>query len=423
MSFSIIDEYVSLISQYTDAHEILLESNALLNVSAIVGRRFVIPYNPKIRIFGNSGPSGLYLNIFQFIIGPSRISRKSTSQGFQKDLINSIDPNLLITESFTPEALLDELKERGDYNQSAWLVDEAARFFEVCKKKEYMASAQSIIQQLYDGHTITHRTKSGGKITIVEPYFVAAMQGTPFLFEEKLIKLSDFHHGFLNRFLLIWVPKRKEYKPIPFSEEIKDSERIGRIIEWFRKLYEIQQVKILGLSSEVIKKFANFDKKIDEIITKTEDPTFQSYIGNFPEFLVKLMGLYRIARLDFNKPLPEIIVIEGEDYKRALKYLSLVEKSFKEICNKIQEHQRVIPLKIEDISDLENVVKRYIAELGEVDRTTLLRSLYNKYKIRSKVLDEIVKELESRDEITITVKQSESAGRPRIIYSIKKFRK
>ena len=425
MSEDIVTRFKNLLAEYTDAPEELKEIAALTAISTLVGKRAVIPYEPKAKIFtalsnGGLTASGMFLNIFSFVIGESRITRKSTTMKFMEDLIKNINEDLLITQSFTPEALLEELNEKqgNDYAQVLWIVEEAAQFYEACRKKDYMGEAQSLIQQLYDGSTFSRRTKGGGRIRINNPYFVAFLISTPFVIEEKLITPSDFHHGFLNRFLLIRVHPTMKRKDIEFTtKKIEENTEARGIFEWFKGLWELTDIKIVSPNFEVIEKFNNFDEKIKEEIFKEKDPTTQSYIGNFPEFLLKLMGLYRIAReKTFSEP---TLVLEEEDYNRANKFLNLVKNSFFEVKNTIMKKAKTRKYTPTDTADWEDLVAEVIEGYGrKIDRSTLLQKV-QKYGINAKALDEIIGELQQKDKVSIRIESPPGSGRKRIVYELK----
>lgn len=144
---SVIEAFKEVLSNHTDVPDLLKEIAVLTAISGVVGKRALIFYEPKVKVFTSSTksdvqPSGMYLNIYTMVIGESRVTRKSTVLNFLKDLIEAVNGDLLIAQIFTPEALLEELREKerlltkqgvSKEVQAIWLVDEAARFFEFCQ--------------------------------------------------------------------------------------------------------------------------------------------------------------------------------------------------------------------------------------------------------------------------------------------------
>lgn len=393
-----VSEFVRITDEYTDAPKILKEIAALSALSAVVGRNAVVPQPPKRRLFTESinrasGMTGMYLNLYVFVIGESRLTRKTTTANFMRDLIVNVDKLLPLTESFTPEALLEDLKERNPV-QAIWILDEAARFLEVCRKKEYMAGAETILQQIYDGHTISHRTKTSGIITIHSPYLCVFFATTPYVIEERLIEPADFHHGFLNRFLIFRVkPPQKPRFNMRTSATLRYGREAARLVKWFRELYKINQTILIDIPKPLWKELTEYNESLwDKTLGATT--LQQGYYGNFPDFLFKLCGLYRLSRLtrdEFQEPL---VFIDYQDYERAKELLDYVAQSFHEVETAITRQSRTKPYLPPDTSEWEDLVLRILEKdfKGAASRSELYLKV-KKYGLNAESLDNVLKEL------------------------------
>ena len=221
-SVDFISRYVNLLAKITDAPEEFQEAAALFLLSIAVGLKWVFQSLPDTAIFsGENGITGKLLNLWFIIIGKSRITRKSSGvMRHVEEIVKKVfGEQLLISEAFTPEALIKEMSEKsvpsaihGFETPCCWISDEIAWFFQHLRKREsYMASADAFLSKIYDGRTYDRGTIQRGKENIENPYFACFLASTdvlPTLFNELQIQL-----GFMNRFIYI-IGERKRRKPL-----------------------------------------------------------------------------------------------------------------------------------------------------------------------------------------------------------------
>jgi hypothetical protein len=327
-----VREYVELLSKITDAPEEFQEAAALFLLSTAVGRKWVFQSIPETSIFGSQGNgSGRLLNLWFIIIGKSRIGRKTS--GVLKHVTelvgNTIGERMIITEVFTPEALLKQIAqksrrfEKEDFGTPCcWICDEISWLFQqLAKKESYMANADAFLSKIYDGENYSRETIGRDKEQVLKPYLTAFAGSTDYLptyFNESVIRL-----GFINRFIFV-IGERKERKPLRTEPLIEEEKKAVKEIEDFLKvLVEKTSITVIQLSDEAKKLYDDFEKEIENQIMNAKLGIKESYCGQLPNLVVRLSCLYRISRMvieeirSFNST---FLMVEKQDIERAIGY-------------------------------------------------------------------------------------------------------
>lgn len=458
--FDFIKAWIKVISQYTDANPELIEATGLYLLSTLIGHKAWINSVPDINPFAEKPEeTGLKLNIYTLIIGRTARSRKSTVIKKVEEFIKRVKPEILMPRLMTPEALKDELEIRkeGSYSWGTWIVDEVAELYELARKKDYMASMQSLLQILYDGAGYSASTITRGKVLTGKVYFTFLGASTEILVLNKLIRDEDFVHGFLGRFIIIYDKGTRNRRPRRFETPKRDPMAM-EIVEWALNLLSIKKFIILQPTPEAEELINEIESKNDEEISKlTNLYLFISpetkmkyllglYCSRLTTNLLKLAGLYRISRLaledlkrmqsldDPNIKITvddilenpsildelrqEIIFIEKQDVERAWKFLSkIVVPSVEEIVKLM--HAETLNFEIQ-VSTVKVIIKKYGTEIDgypAIDRTTLYKKWFNVTKLPSEYLEKVLKHLRAEGSIReITRKTS---GRPKTFYVLK----
>jgi len=417
-----IKEWVELLNRLTDANKSLKEASGLFVISSIIGHKAIIPSTTDSKIFSEGLElTGKRLNLWFLIIGKSRWSRKSTVLSYVDDYLRTISNDLIASTIATPEALVDELSENP---HKAWIMDEFGIILEACKRKDYMADITGLLQKLYDGRTFTRRTRGRGRITISNPYFTVIASTTPFSIRERLINDSLFIHGFLNRFLILW--DEGVEKVVPIGErliKIEDEavkEKRDKLIEFGKYLYKVNNVLILEPTKEVRDYLSILEKRLSTRMSG--DEIINLYTGNIADFILRISGIYRLSRLNKEELEKPIITIEGEDYRRAYKFIqNFVIPSLRKLVEEIRKAKTIKPKEIRDISGLMEIVKSIVERHGKkegnvyiIDRKTLYRYWNARTGAGKKELDNIINEFQELGEVESF--NVPTGRKPRIVY-------
>jgi len=346
--YDFVRKYVHFFSGLTDAPKEFQEAAGLFLLSTAIGRRWIFRSLPETAIFSKeTSTTGKLLNLWFIILGKSRISRKSSGvMSHAEQLVKRvIGDQQLLSEAFTPEALIKELSEKSkrsiDRHDTVccWICDEIAWFFNLLKKRDsYMASADAFLSKIYDGSTHSRSTTGRGKETIWNPYLTCLLASTdylPTLFDELRIRL-----GFMNRFIYV-VGKREKRKPLrtePLTEE--ERKEVREIIAFLEALHRRTSVTILEMTGEAKQIYDSFEGKIEKRIAGEDLGIKEGYWGQLPNLVVRLSCLYRISRMrpeeiqNYSEP---ILTVEKQDVHRAIKYAEKAWKWFEKVIEIMHE--------------------------------------------------------------------------------------
>lgn len=349
---SIIEDYVEAFKKYEiiDAPRPYFRSSILTLISAFAGRTFKFRYGPLMDIGikenGTIG-GGLILNIWSQNLGATRSARKTTVWGKMKDFIEAIADDLLISSSFTPEALVKDLDskcEDGETN-AIWLDDECGSFFRGIQKKDYMATAHDLLSTLYSGNSYTRSTITRGDEHILNPYIVTWLAGTddvPRLFSEFQLR-----QGFLNRFLYIWGRRDEWFSPRAPPDKIRNVQEYieGKIKPWLRALYAVsksRQFVSINYDDNTWDLYDDFAKSVDNRSRDEDMGILSGWNGQMPNYVIKLSGLHRLARMsrDELSNMDAIVIAREEDYKWAKKYMDRRWEDFRYIIELMRTTSR-----------------------------------------------------------------------------------
>jgi hypothetical protein len=398
MSRDLIDLCFEYLSESTDSPSIFNLGASYWLASTLLGRsaRLVTAYASK----------GIAPNLWVMLVGPSRISRKTTVTRLVREVVEELAPKLLTAESFTPEALYELFTGLEDGSSIAWVRDEFNMFFIMLKKK-YMYGVREILNLLYMG--LSERRKLRDREFRIPRLYVTILGNLP---SPPHIYISDidFYSGFMNRFLLIYAMEReKRYPLVHISEKAKELRE--ELLEGYREAIELYGDSIVPVSpaKDAMKILDEYDYKIEEELKalEKENPTtlWKLYLAETPQFLLKMSILRRIARPPIS---PGIIVVERQDVERAM--------------NDLQRFLEVAKLVVEDVETgatpapvltQEKAITRIYNLISTRKHQGISKSeLLIKSGINAKDLNEILVTLAEQDRIVAVKKETKLRGRP-----------
>jgi hypothetical protein len=185
-----IEDYISWASGLGDAAPQYHQAGAFICLSSMLSGNVVLPTG-----FGTIVP-----NLWFMILADTTLTRKTTSMDIAMDLINEIDPNILMATDGSIEGLMSSLSVRPG-RPSIFLRDEFSGLLEQMMKKDYMAGMAETLTKLYDGK-IQKRILRKEEIIIKDPRLIIYAGGI----KNRVTSTLTFEHvssGFIPRFVFI----------------------------------------------------------------------------------------------------------------------------------------------------------------------------------------------------------------------------
>ena len=195
-----LNQYVTDLSAVTDASPLFLLFSGIALLSGILNK-FYFCY-----------PRRTNLNLYILLLAPSTYYRKSTTTDIVSDYIRAVNPNLILPDSFTPEALYDILKK---YPRGLIIWRELIQVKEFQFGSEYNRGLASFLVDIYDYKEQHKRwTKGDGEIIVDNPIVSILSAGIASWFVENL-KKKDFEGGIWTRFIFVPAPEQEHEFMLP----------------------------------------------------------------------------------------------------------------------------------------------------------------------------------------------------------------
>jgi len=159
-SETFIDTYRSWASEATDAVVAFHDLSSTILLSAVISN--------SVRLDTSYGQ--MVPNLWGLVLGDSTLTRKTTAMKMAVDILNQIDPNVIVATDGSPEGLLTGLEQRPN-KVSVFYKDEVSGFFDSINRKDYLAGMPEILTALYDVPPIYTRLLRKSTIRIEQPAF------------------------------------------------------------------------------------------------------------------------------------------------------------------------------------------------------------------------------------------------------------
>lgn len=372
-----VTAYMELFKKVTDADPKYQESLALFQLSTAVGRQYIFQSLPE-RNFANPESDKIgarYLNLWLMFLGKSRIARKTSTIDQAQNFIAELGVPM-IPQDFSPQGMISDvagLYDRSmDTTRGCWINDECSGFFMLLKRAEWMASADTILSQLYDCRDY-HRTLRKEKFDIIKPYITACLASTDWL--PSLFNEGSLRQGFLNRFIYVngKTDRHLDLRSTPTDYEIRTGEELAMRL---KEINEGREAHILKFNNETRKAYNDYESRIEDKIRNSNLRIEESYYGNLPNLLIKISSLFRISR--FNKLIRgTMIQIEPEDFERGIDYVNRSWNEFQEVINKMKTTAQSRPVLTEEYPQ-EYVYSIILAHGGQMAWTELMQASHKK---------------------------------------------
>lgn len=284
-----IKDYIDFGKQSTDAFEEYHYAGALTIISSVVGRKRWIELDQD----------DFYTNLYEFILGPSTLARKSIAMKKTKRVLNDggLYP-VLMYESFSPEAFIETMSEDS---HRTLVVDEAGIIL-ANMKKNYMAEMKDILMRFYDGSGYSkklRRKKNDDNVFRVEdPHFNILFATVP----ETLYEYSDgvdAISGWLARFIFFKPKYNKKSKPFTrktektYAHQTAMEDSIKRISEWINST----QPQAMDFGDGVFEAFQDWQMNHDELMKENANAIRNMVMGRLIPTALKIAMLHAISEM------------------------------------------------------------------------------------------------------------------------------
>ena len=141
----------------------------------------------------------IYPNIYAMFVGSSGTGKGVIIDNVIREIVETIDRDLVLADTGTPEAILKRLSQKG---QRTIMTDEATT---VLSQREYMKDMSNYLTLLYNAHRnyITiDRVKNNRSYVIERPYLNVVLGVQPELLK-KIVGFYDIAAGFMQRFFIV----------------------------------------------------------------------------------------------------------------------------------------------------------------------------------------------------------------------------
>ncbi len=226
MSNSFVEAYVAYASDHTSSPETFHQFAAISVCAAALGNR----------VWVEAGFGRIYPSLWTCFIGPSGV-HKSSAVNLATGLLTQANPDLMLPQDFSREALLEHLQ-RQPFGQLAWPeFGVALESF----SKEYNAGVLSTLTDIWDSRAkITRLTKGAGLIEINYPALSIIAAGKVRWLKEY-VRPRQVGGGFLGRWLFVMEHSNGAYLSIG-GRNHGDADRIqrGSLVEQLARLAEFE---------------------------------------------------------------------------------------------------------------------------------------------------------------------------------------
>jgi hypothetical protein len=381
---TLIDEYREWATSATDAVPEYHDLCFFVMLSAIIATSVMLPLKNENRV----------PNLWGMVLGNSTTARKTTSMRMSLNLLNELDPEIIVATEGTPEGIMKGLAARP-HKASIFFRDEVSGLFAHMNKREYGQGSMEAFAHLYDYHKFDKKVLSKETITLQEASFIFLAGGvTDRVFRE----ISDQYitSGFIPRFLVVIgeVDKTRLKDEGPPVEE--DMTKRNQILDKLADLFETYATEITThiqgqpvnttprIIAELTPEAWDLHSKYGRIMWGLGEHAINHELVEpmFERLRVSLSKLAIILGAIRQKPnIDGHIVINAQDLKNAAGY---IQEWGKHSIKLIVEASKVTHQKM-----AEKVFRAVLRQPG-ISRTELRG---NMYKPDRKVMDEAIGDL------------------------------
>jgi hypothetical protein len=368
--------YVDSVSRVTDAPRSFILFSALGLLSGLLNR------------FWFSYPRRTNLNLYLLLLAPSTVCRKSLVLDIVNDYLGEIDPEIVLPESFTPEALLEYLSQ----NPCGLIIwRELIQVGGFAFGSDYNKALPSLLTDLFDARPRFKRiTKGEDPFEIKNPSISILAAGIQsWLISMMTGRENEFYGGLWTRFIMVSTPDEQ-------SKPFRLPSRMVLIPDLLKRLRDLRKVEPKELNLEPIYALLeSWGKAHQEEALKIERPEMQACFMRLEVALLKIAGLLQLADH------AESTGIEPQAFLEAMKIIGFLKAQLPVF---FEEHVHFSEFDKAKASIIRLLKKRGRLLKGEIT---------NLAHLRGKFADEVLGQLKDEGVVRVLpMPSSEKGGRP-----------
>lgn len=434
MNTNLIDEYMKIVTKYTDAPEVFLRANAYHIFSFICGDCFKITdlYKPKPNLwFLLSSIPGRFrrstvAELNEYTLKKSYIEYlRKYDKNFNKNQVEK-DFHKMFIEDGNIEGITDKIQESYKDNITTFSIN-SSEFGGIIRDMTsgYRKGADVILSKLYYGESydqaLSKRTGKPGRY-IPSGIYVCMFSGMQE--PEHYLTIKQSRQGLLRRIVIIYYkPEDAINKPwrAPLGGKFQ-AQAVFTELEDFSKKYIVPLMKKykdfsreceVEIDTYTQKNINNIAEKIDKDILFNPDD-YNIYRQTYWEHLTKICTVNAIAKTKpnlINENGHPMLMVTKDDYDSSIKFFKEIIYHTKEMLENID-----IIKKPREVETIYEKVEKKIIKSGQdgITRTNLLNSVAG---LNSSKLEEIIKTLLEANKIY--AEPVKTTGRSGLIYKSK----
>jgi uncharacterized protein DUF3987/DNA primase RepB-like protein len=239
-----VEEYIEWASSLGDAATQYHQAGAFTILSALLSGRVTLPtsYGPVVP------------NLWFMILGDTTLTRKTTAMDIATDLLQEVDPDVILATDGSVEGLMTGLSTRPR-RPSIFLRDEFSGLLEMITKKDYYAGMAETLTKLYDGK-MQKKILRKEEVTVRHPILLIFAGGI----RNRVQGLLTHEHvssGFIPRFIFVTAESdTSRLQPLgPPTEKVLGNKHIlldkmNALVDHYGKTQAVR-IKETGQSSQL----------------------------------------------------------------------------------------------------------------------------------------------------------------------------
>jgi hypothetical protein len=292
--------WMDTISRVTDAPRIFLLFSGLGALSGLLNKHWI------------SYPRRTSLNLYFLLLAPSTICRKSVVLDIVDDYLREVDPEVILPESFTPEALLEYLS-RKCCGLIIWreLIQVGGFAF----GSDYNKALPSLLTDLYDAKARFRRiTRGEAAFEVNFPSISILAAGIQsWLISMMTGRENEFYGGLWTRFLLVSAPDEPQ-KPFRLPSRMTLN---PRILQELRALHDLDPREIM--LDPALRYIEAWGKEHQREALRIDRPEMQASFMRFEVALIKIAALLQLATDPNSESVQPEAVVQAADIIEYLK--------------------------------------------------------------------------------------------------------
>lgn len=372
-----LNNFVSSIIETTDAPRIFILFSGIALLSGIANKFFF--YFPR----------KTHLNLYLLLLAPSTYCRKSTCTDIVGDYLRDINPELLLPESFTPEALFDILQVQP---RGLIIWRELIQVKEFMFGSEYSKGLPAFLTDAYDYKAEYKRwTKGEGQIRIENPIVSILAAGIASWFVKNLCEI-DFQGGIWTRFLFVPAPDQVHRYRLPQKFTL-DPMIKGRMMTLNDRPGEEIDLSVVRPLIQI------WGEQHMEQSLRLDNGILQAVFLRLEVMLLKLAALFQLAQ-DGQALVQELAFRDAE------RVIEFIKRRLPPFFN---EEVQFTPF-----DQARAKIEKFLKTKGQSSKGDILRYTHINTTWANKILDQLQEEQRVR---LVDVPSSEKRGKPTRLYA------